>query len=139
MVLIKFPVESTGIPFQDFQGTPVNLEPAVSQLERYRLLMNHWCDQNCSLTVSYSPEEVPLIIDWLYANWGGYVGVSWAFRTDPTKTAADFGAAYLPQQVVSKSAYDLYVSQLRPVEMSGGAVEMELLEDDCASGVCPIR
>ena len=102
MVLVKFPVENTGVVFEDFHGTPVNLEPAVDQLNRYKLLMDHWCDQNCSLTVSYDPAEVPEIIDWMFQNWDSYVGVSWAFRTDPTKTAEDFGAAYLPQEVVDR-------------------------------------
>ena len=141
-VLIKFPVESEGVLFQDFHGTPVNLEPAVEQLERYKLLMLNWADQNVSLTVSYDPEEVPAIIDWMLANWDSYVGVSWAFRTDPTKTAADFGAAYLPQAVVDKATFDAYVAQLRPIgtlEDMGGAVPLDELEDDCEGGVCPVR
>lgn len=142
-VLVKFPVESTGVLFEDFHGTPVNLEPAVDQLERYRLLMDNYVDQNCSLTVSYDPSEVPEIIDWLMAHWDSYVGVSWAFRTDPTKTAADFGAAYLPQQVVDRAAFETYTAQLRPLETEeknlGGAVDLDELEDDCKSGFCPIR
>jgi ribonucleoside-triphosphate reductase len=141
-VLVKFPVESTGVEFDDFNGTPVNLEPAVDQLERYRLLMDHWCDQNVSQTINYDPEEVPAIIDWMLAHWDSYVGVSWAFRTDPTKTAADFGAAYLPQAVVDKATFDEYVAGLRPLDTSGdlgGAVPLDELEDDCEGGVCPVR
>lgn len=141
-VLVKFPVESAGVPFDDVGGVPVNTEPAVKQLERYRLLMSHWCDQNCSLTVSYWPSEVPAIIDWLHANWGGYVGVSWALRTDPTKTAADFGAAYLPQEVVSRVAFETYTSQLHPLDATGeigGAVELDELDAECEGGACPIR
>lgn len=142
MVLIKFPVESTGVQFEDFHGTPVNLEPAVDQLTRYKLLMDNWCDQNVSLTVSYDPEEVPAIIDWMLDNWSSYVGVSWAFRTDPTKTAADFGAAYLPQQVVDEPTFRAYTAGLRPLDASGdvgGAVPLDELEDDCEGGVCPVR
>jgi len=141
-VLIKFPMEFDGIPFDDFQGTPVNLESAIDQLERYRLLMDNWCDQNVSLTVSYGPEEVPAIINWMERYWDSYVGVSWAFRTDPTKTAEDFGAAYLPQEVVSKDAYVEYTSGLTPIDWDkelGGAVDSELLDDDCKTGVCPVR
>ena len=142
-VLVKFPVESEGVLFEDFQGTPVNLEPAVAQLERYRLLMENWCDQNCSLTVSYDPSEVPAIIDWMLEHWDSYVGVSWAFRTDPTKTAADFGAAYLPQEVVTKASFDAYVAGLKPLDATGdlgGAVALDELDlQECASGVCPVR
>lgn len=142
MVLVKFPVENAGVSFEDFEGTPVNLEPAVEQLERYRLLMDNFVDQNCSITISYGPEEVPEIIDWLLEHWDSYVGVSWAFRTDPTKTAEDFGAAYLPQEVVDRETFEEYTSKLKPVDWgdgASGAVDLELLGEDCASGVCPVR
>ncbi len=142
MVLVKFPVENTGVVFEDFNGTPVNLEPAVDQLERYRLLQENWCDQNVSMTVSYDPEEVPEIIDWLLQHWTSYVGLSWNFRTDPTKTAADLGAAYLPQSVVDQKTFEEYTSQLKPIDWDaelGSAVELELLDEDCVTGVCPIR
>lgn len=141
-VLVKFPVEFSGIPFQDFNGTPVNLESAVDQLNRYKLLMDNWCDQNVSLTVSYSPEEVPQIIDWLVKYWDSYVGVSWAFRTDPTKTAEDYGAAYLPQEVVSKKTFESYISKLSEIDWTNelkGALDEEALESDCGTGVCPAR
>jgi len=141
-VLVKFPVETKGVIFEDFNGTPVNLEPAVSQLERYRMLMTHYVDQNCSMTISYDPEEVPQIIDWLERHWHEYVGVSFAFRTDPTKTAADFGATYLPQAVVTEQEFREYTAGLKPIDWDaelGGAVELELLDEDCATGVCPIR
>ena len=141
-VLVKFPVESPGVVFEDFNGTPVNLEPAVDQLDRYKLLMDNWCDQNVSMTISYDPEEVPAIIDWLMQHWDSYVGLSWAFRTDPTKTAADYGAAYLPQAVVDRETFETYTAQLLPIDWEqelGGAVPLEELADDCATGVCPIR
>lgn len=143
-MLVKFPVESEGVPFQDFNGTPVNLEPAISQLERYRLIMENWCDQNCSLTVSYDPSEVPAIIDWMLEHWDSYVGVSWAFRTDPTKTAADFGAAYLPQEVVTQKVFEAYVAGLKPLDSDGdigGALQLDELDlsDECSTGVCPVR
>lgn len=141
-VLVKFPVESAGVVFEDFNGTPVNREPAVAQLERYRLIMENWCDQNCSMTISYDVEEVPAIINWLLDNWNSYVGVSWAFRTDPTKTAADFGAAYLPQQVVDRETFMDYVEQLQPLGdevVSGGAAQSDELEADCETGFCPVR
>lgn len=142
MVLVKFPVENAGVVLEDFNGTPVNLEPAVSQLDRYKLLMDNYVDQNCSLTVSYDPGEVPAIIDWLMQHWDSYVGVSFGFRTDPTKTAKDFGAAYLPQEVVDEPTFRAYEAKLREAKLEGdlgGALDISELEDDCAGGVCPIR
>lgn len=142
MVLVKFPVENAGVELDDFHGTPVDLEPAVAQLERYRMLMECFVDQNCSLTVSYDPAEVPGIIDWMLQHWDSYVGVSWAFGTDPTKTAEDFGAAYLPQEVVDRETFDAYTVGLRPLVFdfsSSGAVPLEELGQDCATGLCPAR
>lgn len=142
MVLVKFPVENTGVEFEDFHGTPVNLEPALDQLERYKLLMQNYVDQNCSLTVYYDPQEIPVIIDWLERNWDVYIGVSWAFRTDPTKTAEDFGAAYLPQEVVDEKSFREYTANLKPLVYDNqkfGAVELDELDEDCEGGVCPVR
>jgi ribonucleoside-triphosphate reductase len=137
-VLVSLPVEWPSVEFETANGTPVNLESAVTQLDRYRMLMRNWCDQNVSATISYSVEEVPSIIDWLLDNWDQYVGVSFLFRADPTKSAEDLGYAYLPQGVVTEKAYREYVSTLKPVAVEETTVPDEL-EDDCAGGVCPVR
>ena len=145
-VLVTFPVAWESVPFTKVtkvidgkeQVLEVNLESAVEQLERYKMLMQNWCQQNVSATISYSPEEVPAIIDWLLDNWDNYVGVSFLFRNDPTKTAADLGYPYLPQEVVTKAAYDEYVSRLVPFELEDTKVS-DTLEDECAGGACPIR
>ena len=136
--LVALPVEWPTVEFESVNGTPVNLESAVAQLDRYRMLMRNWCDQNVSATISYSIEEIPAIVDWLLENWDQYVGVSFLYRADPTKSAADLGYAYLPQEVITEAAYREYVAGLKPVEFEETAVPEEL-EDDCAGGVCPIR
>lgn len=137
-VLITFPVKWEDVPFDKWNGMEVNLESAVSQLERYKMLMTNWCQQNVSATISYSKEEVPEIVDWLLENWDLYVGVSFLFRTDPTKTAKDLGYMYLPQEVVTKEAYESYVANLQPIELEE-ANALDALEDECVSGACPIR
>jgi ribonucleoside-triphosphate reductase len=142
-VIVALPVAYENVKFDkvldDKTGDTieVNLESAVSQLERYKLLMDHYVDHNCSITVSYDPSEIPEIVEWIYANWDSYVGVSFILRNDPTKRPEDLGYPYLPQEVVTKREYDHYVSQLRPVNIDGG----ELVPDfeDCATGACPVR
>lgn len=117
----------------------VNEESAISQLERYRLLMEHYVDHNCSITVSFDETEIDEMADWFMANWDSYVGVSFLKRNDPTKTAADLGFSYLPQEAVSKRLYDEYVAQLLPLDLSIDT-SAELLDmDDCSTGACPIR
>lgn len=142
-VLITFPVVWNDVPFTkvtiDGQELEVNLETALSQLERYKMLMKSWCQQNVSATISYSVDEVPGIVDWLLENWDNYVGVSFLFRADPTKTAKDLGYLYLPQEVVTKEAYEEYAARLQHIDIDQGNSFDELSSDECASGVCPVR
>lgn len=142
-VLITFPVKWEDVPFdayeKDGKVLEVNLESAIDQLNRYKMLMENWCQQNVSATISYSPEEVPEIVNWLYENWDNYVGVSFLFRADPTKTAKDLGYLYLPQEVVTKEKYEEYVANIQPIELDKtNDIDAELI-DDCATGACPIR
>ena len=138
-VLVTFPVRYDGVEFDVVNGVEVNLESAVSQLERYKMVQNAWCDYNVSNTISYSIEEVPAIIEWLLNNWDSYVGVSFIYRTDPTKTAKDLGYLYLPQEVVTKEVYDKYVYGLKPIDIDSVVGFDEITGDDCATGACPIR
>jgi ribonucleoside-triphosphate reductase (formate) len=142
-VLITFPVKWEGVPFDkvviDGKELEVNLESAVSQLERYKMLMLNWCQQNVSATISYSIDEIPAIIDWLMENWDHYVGVSFLYRADPTKTAKDLGYLYLPQEVVTKEQYEEYSARLQPIELEKANDIDAVLEDDCTTGACPIR
>lgn len=142
-VLITFPVEWSDVPFdrveREGKVLEVNLESAVDQLERYKMLMQNWCQQNVSATISYSADEAPAIVDWLLENWDDYVGVSFLFRADPTKTAKDLGYLYLPQEVVTKDVYDEYAARIQPIEIDeANDIDAEL-QDDCSTGACPIR
>lgn len=146
--LVTFPVSYEGVEFETVSGVEVNTESAVAQLERYKLLMQGYVDHNCSVTISYSPEEVPEIVDWLHENWEYYVGVSFLYRTDPTKTAKDLGYLYLPLQPVTKEEYDAYAKTLKPLKGAAeGSNELTMEAEDyeidagaeCGAGGCPIK
>lgn len=138
-VLVTFPVMWDGVQFDEIDGKEVNLESAVVQLERYKLLQTSWNQQNTSVTISYDPTEVPAIIDWLLDNWDCYVGVSFIYRTDPTKTAKDLGYLYLPQEVVSEQDYRDYVSVLSEVDLNNTNSFDEITDAECSTGACPIK
>lgn len=117
-----------------------NLEPAIKQLERYKKYQVHWSDQNVSNTISYSPEEIPEIIEWLLNNWDNYVGVSFLYRTDPTRVPKDLGYNYLPQEVVTKEKFNEYIETLKEIDFETDTnFEEELLDEECLSGMCPVR
>ncbi len=142
-VLVTFPVKWDEIEFSKVETeagiVEVNLETAIEQLERYKKIQVHYCQQNVSNTISYSLDEVPAIIDWLLTNWDIYVGVSFLYRADPSKTAEDLGYLYLPQEVVTKKRYEDYVKTLGFVDLDSivnGDKEIE--SQECAGGACPV-
>ena len=119
----------------------VNNESAIGQLERYKKYQVHWCQQNVSNTISYSVDEVPQIINWFMENWEIYVGVSFLFRADPTKTAKDLGYMYLPQEVTTEAKYNEYVAKLKPVNFDklSDSMENEMDSQECSGGACPVK
>jgi len=137
--LVCFPVKWDNVEFDVVDGKEVNLESAIEQLNRYKMIQTNYCQQNVSCTVSYSVDEVPAMIDWLLDNWDIYVGVSFLFRADPTKTAEDLGYLYLPQEVVTKEVWEEYNNNLKPIELDGDDNGYELETDECAGGVCPVK
>lgn len=140
--IVSLPISWDDVDFQKVGGLEVNLESAIDQLERYKLLMDNYVEQNCSITVSYDPSEVEAIIEWLLQYWDHYVGVSFLLRADPLKTAEDLGFPYLPQQPVTKEVFDAYVAGLKPLDLEKIGDQSEAAVDmgnDCAGGACPVR
>lgn len=145
-VLVTFPISWEDIEFdkvvkEDGTIVEVNNETAIEQLERYKLIQTAYCQQNVSNTISYSPDEVPAIIDWLLANWDIYVGVSFLYRADPSKTAADLGYLYLPQEVVTRERYEEYTRRILHVDLGAENREgdLEIESQECSGGACPVR
>lgn len=138
-VLVTFPVKWDDVPFDRVDGKEVNLESAVVQLERYKMIQTSWTQQNTSVTISYDPSEIEDIKSWLLDNWDCYVGVSFIYRSDPTKTAKDLGYLYLPQEVVDEQTYQEYVQNLLPVDINSANSFDEIVGDECATGACPIK
>lgn len=143
--LVTLPASYPDVVFDTFEGREVNMEPAVAQLERYKMLLQNWAHQNVSATIYYDATERDAIVDWLDKNWDDYVAVSFLPRTDPKLTedqARACGYDYLPQEVVTKEVFDAYVSTLDAVDLSKvSGFDDEPAEEpkDCAGGACPVR
>lgn len=138
-MLVTLPVEYNTVKFDTVNSKEVNVESAISQLERYKMLMQYYCHQNVSCTISYDPSEAENIVKWLHSNWDNYVAVSFLLRNDASKTAADLGYPYLPQEVTTKEIFTEYTSKLLPVNLDDANSFEELTDVDCATGACPIR
>jgi len=151
-MIVKFPIKWDNVKFdhvtrvnpitREDEVVEVNNETAIEQLERYKKYQVNWCQQNVSNTISYSPEEVPDIIEWLLNNWEHYVGVSFIYRTDASKTPIDLGYLYLPQEVTTKEEYEEYVEQLKPInidkEVFIDSIDNEIENQECEGGHCPV-
>ena len=103
------------------------------------MIQTNYCQQNVSCTVSYSTDEVPEIIDWLLDNWDIYVGVSFLFRADPTKTAEDLGYLYLPQEVVSQEVCEEYANNLQEIILDEQDSKGDIESQECEGGACPVK
>jgi len=137
-VLVRVPVDNgPGNWTEIAKGYYIDQESAIVQLDRYKLLMDTYVDHNASVSIYYTPAEVPAIVDWLFDNWDSYVGVSFMPRQDHTKTAEDLGYPYLPQEIVSEADYVAYTMMLLPVNVVGGDMVDDL--NGCEGGACPIR
>ena len=148
-VLIRLPVEyPAGDHFTKFDRTTpdgsvetveINVESAVKQLDRYKFLMDNYVQHNCSVTISYDPSEKEAIVDWLLQHWDSYIGVSFIQRNDPSKTAADLGHAYLPQEVVTEDTFRAYTTRLLPISLEDDVAMDGVADQSCATGACPVR
>lgn len=138
-ILVTFPVQFANVEFSEVGSRFLNLESAVAQLERYKMVMEHYIDHNVSSTVSYSPGEIGSIVDWIHKNWDCYVSATFMLRNDPTKTAEDLGYPYLPQEVVTQEVFEAYANTLQPIDMEKVLGDFDVESAECAGGMCPIR
>jgi adenosylcobalamin-dependent ribonucleoside-triphosphate reductase len=143
-IIIRFPVCYENVKFDIVNGKEVNAETALSQLSRYKMLMENYVDHNCSITVSYSVDEIPLILDWFMENWDCYIGVSFIYRNDASKTAADLGYPYLPIECTTKEGYETYLSTLLPINLDENIdhkyKDFEIFAGtECTGNFCPVK
>ena len=133
-------------------------EPAIAQLERYKMLMESYTDHNTSITVTvegdqYNNEgeivkkgEWDEVVNWVHNNWDTIVAVSFLPKWDPV---AGGQAAYpnLPYQPSTKEEYEelnskINLSENELLELIAKyetVYEEQELGSDCNSGACPVR
>jgi ribonucleoside-triphosphate reductase (formate) len=140
-VLVRFPVHYSNCKFTDMGGKRVNIESAVSQLNRYKRWNTLWADHNVSATISLDHSEVTQVAKWIYNNWDtGYIATAFMQRTDTTKSAKDLGFPYLPQDVVDIATFTEATSRLKPINWDQFHTGWYDIDDaNCANGTCPIK
>lgn len=123
-VCVEFPVEAR-------PGKVADDVTAIEMLEKIKMFQTYWSDNQVSATVYYTPEELPLVQDWLDKNYDeGIKSISFLLKQN-------HGFDQAPIEPISAEVFreksDAITGQL-------GDVQGDLLEmDECSSGGCPIR
>jgi adenosylcobalamin-dependent ribonucleoside-triphosphate reductase len=122
-------------------------EPAITQLERYKLAQSTYTadGHNTSVTVTVAEDEWDDVADWVYKNWESIIGVSFLPKYDPEKDV-------YPQMPYEPCSVDKYkgLKNIMPTFSENQLItliskyednydEYQILEDACASGACPLR
>jgi len=104
---------------------------AIDQLETVKWLQENWSDNSVSCTVYYRKEELPEIRKYLkkyYKN--SHKSLSFLLHSE-------HGFHQAPLEEISEEQYDALVARTRLITAIDEANIG--LDDDCATGACPIR
>jgi ribonucleoside-diphosphate reductase alpha chain len=110
---------------------------AIEQLELYKLSMINWTDHNTSITVHVRDEEWDEVANWLYDNFEYTVGITFLPLMDETYPL-------LPYESTTKEDYEERLKNIKPIDYELLAEldddeEHEIIDKECANGVCPVR
>jgi hypothetical protein len=119
-------------PFAYPEGTKLAGDmTAIDQLEAVKWLQKVWSDNSVSCTVYYRKEELPAIREYLKKNYkGSHKSLSFLLHSE-------HGFAQAPYEEITKEQYDEYVARTKLITYVDEA--MIGLDDECATGACPIR
>jgi ribonucleoside-diphosphate reductase alpha chain/ribonucleoside-triphosphate reductase len=129
--VIEFPVKAP-------QGRTKYDVSAIEQLENYKMFMEHYVDHNCSITIHVREHEWEAVEQWVWDNWDSIIGVSFLSLDESFYKL-------LPYEAIDEEEYNKRVSEMKPfipsliskyeVELD----ELDVVDSDCANGICPIR
>jgi ribonucleoside-triphosphate reductase len=105
---------------------------AIEQLELQCRVQEEWADNAVSVTVYIRPGELESVQEFLEKNWPTMKSVSFLLHSE-------HGFAQAPLEEITKQQYEEMLLGINNKNVLVGAGVSELLDDDCATGACPIR
>lgn len=111
---------------------------ALEQLENYKRFMDYYVDHNCSITVSVREHEWDDVEQWMWDNWDTAVGVTFLSLDEHFHEA-------MPYEAISKEEYERRCDEMAPFIQSllskyeTEETELDLGNESCATGACPVR
>ncbi len=128
--VIEFPVKAP-------EGRTKYEVSAIEQLELYKLSMENWTDHNTSITVHVREHEWEEVAQWVYDNFEDIVGITFLPLMEETYPL-------LPYECTDKEDYERRLQQIKPIDYELLARlddddEHDIIDQECSTGVCPIR
>ena len=111
---------------------------AIEQLENYKMFMENYVDHNASITVHVRNHEWDEVEQWVWDNWDDVVALSFLSLDDNFYEL-------LPYESIEEEEYNRRVEEMKPFipsllsKYEKQEVELDIGNESCESGVCPIR
>jgi ribonucleoside-triphosphate reductase len=119
------------IPFAYPEGTVLAKDiTAIDMLEFVKKMQRTWSDNAVSCSIYYDKEELPEIIEYLRKNY------THGFKTLSFFLKSDHGFQQAPIEEISKKEYLDLMRKITPIT---DVMDIDVGDDECASGHCPIR
>ena len=135
------------VPVNHEHGILRSQEKAVDLLKRVKHVHKNWIQpthrsgpntHNVSVTVSYRPEEIDEVTDWMVENRDSYCGIA-LLPYDPTTYPQ------APFEETSKSQFETFEKQFRELSLDlsevdfSGSIDERKQELACSGGVCEFK
>lgn len=111
---------------------------AIEQLENYKMFMKEYVDHNCSITIHVRNHEWDEVEEWVWNNWDDIVALSFL-------SLEDNFYKLLPYEAIDEDEYNIRKQQMKPFIASliskyeKQDIEVDIVDDSCVNGACPIR
>ena len=129
--VIEFPVKAP-------QGKTKYDVSAIEQLEIYKMFQEYYVQHNTSITVHVRDYEWDDVEQWIWDNWDSVIGVSFISLNDSFYPL-------MPYETITEEEYNKRIKEMNlfiPSLLSKyekEEVEIDIGNEGCESGVCPIR
>jgi len=129
--VIEFPVKSP-------KGKTKYDVSAIEQLGIYKMFQECYVQHNTSITIHVRENEWDEVEQWLWDNWDDVIGVSFL-------SLSDSFYHLMPYETITEEEYNKRVKEMNPFipsllsKYEKEEVELDIGNDGCSSGLCPIR
>ncbi len=129
--VIEFPVKTLA------KKTKFDIS-AIQQLENYKKFMKNYVEHNASITVTVKNSEWNDVEEWLWNNWDDVVAISFLSLDDTFYQL-------MPYETITEEEYNKRISKMKPfipsllLKYEKEEIELDIGNESCESGACPIR